>query len=46
MLLLQRPRRLSAHLVGAGLGSQGAVTLSQDGRFLFVVNAGSNSVSR
>jgi 6-phosphogluconolactonase len=30
---------------GGGLGSQGAVTLSGDGRFLFVVNAGSNSVS-
>jgi 6-phosphogluconolactonase (cycloisomerase 2 family) len=30
---------------GAGLGSQGAVTLSGDGRHLFVVNAGSNSVS-
>jgi len=30
---------------GAGLGSQGAVTLSRDGRFVFVVNAGSNSVS-
>ena len=30
---------------GAGLGSQGAVTLSRNGRFLFVVNAGSNSVS-
>lgn len=30
---------------GAGLGSQGAVTLSLDGRYLFVVNAGSNSVS-
>lgn len=29
----------------AGLGSQGAVTLSGDGRWLFVVNAGSNSVS-
>jgi 6-phosphogluconolactonase (cycloisomerase 2 family) len=29
----------------AGLGSQGAVTLSSDGRYLFVVNAGSNSVS-
>lgn len=28
-----------------GLGNQGAVTLSQDGRHLFVVNAGSNSVS-
>lgn len=30
---------------GAGLGSQGAVTLSSDGRYLFVVNAGSNTVS-
>lgn len=30
---------------GAGLGSQGAVTLSQDGRYLFVVNAQSNTVS-
>jgi 6-phosphogluconolactonase len=30
---------------GGGLGNQGAVTLSQDGRHLFVVNAGSNSVS-
>jgi 6-phosphogluconolactonase (cycloisomerase 2 family) len=30
---------------GAGLGSQGAVALSSDGRHLFVVNAGSNSVS-
>jgi 6-phosphogluconolactonase (cycloisomerase 2 family) len=30
---------------GAGLGSQGAVTLSRDGRYLFVVNAGSNTVS-
>jgi 6-phosphogluconolactonase (cycloisomerase 2 family) len=30
---------------GAGLGSQGAVTLSTNGRYLFVVNAGSNSVS-
>jgi len=30
---------------GAGLGSQGAVTLSGCGRFLFVVNAGSHSVS-
>lgn len=30
---------------GAGLGSQGAVTLSQDGRYAFVVNAGSRSVS-
>lgn len=30
---------------GAGLGSQGAVTLSGDGRWLFVVNAGGDSVS-
>jgi len=30
---------------GQGLGSQGAVTLSGDGRFLFVVNAASHSVS-
>lgn len=30
---------------GAGLGSQGAVTLSNSGRYLFVVNAGSNTVS-
>jgi 6-phosphogluconolactonase len=30
---------------GGGLGNQGAVTLSGDGRYLFVVNAGSNSVS-
>jgi 6-phosphogluconolactonase len=30
---------------GGGLGSQGAVTLTEDGRFLLVVNAGSNDVS-
>jgi 6-phosphogluconolactonase (cycloisomerase 2 family) len=30
---------------GAGLGSQGAVTLSADGNWLLVVNAGSNEVS-
>ncbi len=30
---------------GAGLGNQGAITLSSDGFFLFAVNAGSNSVS-
>ena len=30
---------------GAGLGSQGAVTLSDDGRRLYVVNAGNNTVS-
>ena len=28
---------------GAGLGSQGAVTLSRDGRYVFVVNAQSNT---
>ena len=30
---------------GSGLGNQGAVTLSDDERWLFVVNAGSNDVS-
>jgi len=30
---------------GSGLGSQGALTLSDDGRWLFAVNAGSNDVS-
>ena len=30
---------------GAGLGSQGAVTLSDDGRFLIAVNAGSNEIT-
>ena len=30
---------------GAGLGNQGAVTLSQNGRWLYVVNAGSDSLS-
>jgi 6-phosphogluconolactonase (cycloisomerase 2 family) len=30
---------------GANLGSQGAVALGDDGRTLFVVNAGSNSIS-
>lgn len=30
---------------GAGLGSQGAVTLTDNGRLLLAVNAGSNSVS-
>ncbi len=30
---------------GGGLGNQGAVTLSRNGRFLFVVNAASNSIS-
>jgi 6-phosphogluconolactonase len=30
---------------GAGLGSQGAVVLSEDGRFLFAVNAASNTIT-
>ena len=30
---------------GGGLGNQGAVTISGDGRFVFVVNALSNTVS-
>ncbi len=30
---------------GAGLGSQGAVILSPDGRYLFAVNAGSDEIS-
>ncbi|MEO8577696.1 MAG: beta-propeller fold lactonase family protein [Gemmatimonadales bacterium] len=30
---------------GAGLGSQGALTASEEGRWLFAVNAGSNQVS-
>jgi len=30
---------------GAGLGSQGAVVLSQNGRWLFAVNAGSHEIS-
>lgn len=34
-----------ANGTGAGLGSQGAVTLSDDGGFLFAVNAASNSIT-
>ena len=30
---------------GAGLGSQGAIILSEDNRWLFAVNAGSNDIS-
>jgi 6-phosphogluconolactonase (cycloisomerase 2 family) len=30
---------------GSGLGSQGALILSSDGRFLFAVNAGSNEIT-
>lgn len=39
--------RVSTHglSTGGGLGSQGAVTLSGNGRWLFVVNAASNSIS-
>jgi len=33
------------HGLGAGLGSEGSVTLSQDGHWLFAVNAGSNTVT-
>jgi 6-phosphogluconolactonase (cycloisomerase 2 family) len=44
---LQLLGREPTHGLGTsgGLGSQGAVTLSGDGRHLFVVNAGSNTVS-
>ena len=35
----------SGNGTGAGLGSQGALVLSDDGRFLFAVNAGSNTVT-
>ena len=31
--------------LGANLGSQGALSLSQDGRWLFAVNAGSNEIT-
>lgn len=31
--------------IGAGLGSQGAIILSDDNRWLFAVNAGSNDIS-
>jgi 6-phosphogluconolactonase len=39
--------RIATHGIGSGggLGNQGAVTLADDGRHLFVVNAGSNTVS-
>jgi 6-phosphogluconolactonase len=33
------------HGSGAGLGSQGALALSADGRFLFTVDAGSNDIA-
>ena len=43
-------QRISTHGAGSGgsadpLGSQGALTLSADGRLLFAVNAGSNTVT-
>jgi 6-phosphogluconolactonase (cycloisomerase 2 family) len=44
-LTLQQQVATQGAGTGAGLGSQGAVTLSQDGQYLFVVNAGSRSVS-
>jgi 6-phosphogluconolactonase len=44
---LRHPRAYSTGGLGSddGLGSQGAVVLSDDGRWLLVVNAGSNEVS-
>jgi 6-phosphogluconolactonase len=44
---LHEAGRVATHGLGsgAGLGSQGAVTLSQDGRHLLAVNAGSDDVS-
>ena len=44
-LTLQARLSTQGQGTGKGLGNQGAVTLSADGRFLFVVNALSNSVS-
>jgi 6-phosphogluconolactonase len=45
MLSLQARLDTQGQGTGTGLGNQGAVTLSRNGRFLFVVNALSNSVS-
>jgi 6-phosphogluconolactonase len=44
---LRLATRLSTQGIGtgSGLGNQGAVTLSQDGRHLFVVNAGSDTLA-
>jgi 6-phosphogluconolactonase len=44
---LSHPRtfRTGGAGTGAGLGNQGAVTLDAEGRYLFVVNAGSDTVS-
>ena len=44
-LALQARLSTQGQGTGTGLGNQGAVTLSGNGRFLFVVNALSNSVS-
>lgn len=44
-LTLQARLSTNGQGTGTGLGNQGAVTLSGNGRFLFVVNALSNSVS-
>ncbi len=44
-LELQRRLATQGQGTGTGLGNQGAVTLSGNGRHLFVVNAQSNSVS-
>lgn len=44
-LTLQARLATEGQGTGTGLGNQGAVTLSGNGRFLFVVNALSNSVS-
>ncbi len=45
VLTLAQTVNTSGNGTSAGLGSQGAVTLSQDGDWLFVVNAGSGTVS-
>ena len=45
MLSLQARLQTQGQGTGTGLGNQGAVSLSRNGRFLFVVNALSNSVS-
>jgi 6-phosphogluconolactonase len=44
---LRLVQRLATHGIGSGggLGNQGAVTLSESGRHLFVVNAGSHTVA-
>ncbi len=44
-LTLQARLATQGQGTGGGLGNQGAVTLSGNGRFLFVVNALSNSIS-